>query len=1123
MKKILLFASALAGLFFAASCQQENLEPVAGGNTVTYTVQLPDAIGTKAIGTNVSSVRELIYEVYRIDENGEETRLYQMTEGMTDGSATVELELVNNQNFRVLFWAQVPETGIYNTDNLKAVELSTTLNANAENYAAFANQDVITYGENLVGRTIQLVRPVAQLNIATSAESLKLGEDVNGEHAQTTVSFGTTGVVVEGLSTVYNVAEGAGVAANDGATFTYEAKPVALSENTIKVNNVDYTYVSMNYVGFASKTGDNVKVSYTINTTNVGTITNTVENVPVKANYRTNIIGNLITSMSDYTVTLDNDWVTEGNSDEYNVKVVSVENAAALQDAIENALTDGTETNIKLEGDIDLNDLLAFTRATADPQALLIPAGKELILDLNGYSLTGSDETEASYALIKNRGNLTIVNSASGKSWIKLSAKNNNGWSRYSSVISAEPGSTTTVGSGVQIEHLGGTDMAYGIDVLTNGKGTSAIVVVDGATVKSPYRAIRQFLNGTEANNSLTIKSGSVIESTNGNKSIWMQDPNANANTGSLVVEEGAELYGNVYISATAGSTEWPVSASVAASALKNGSIVEISPKELVGYNVVLNDGVYVFEQSWSVNDDESEYTIYTAAGLKWVANEVNRVAQYAKNIFDGKKVLLANDIDLKGAEWIPIGDFANTSNQFTGIFDGQNHTVSNFVVDFNENKIDSKNRSSFGFFGNVNGTVKNLTVSGVTNDIKTPKFVGALIGRLNGGLVENCHVKNSTVEINNWTIGALVGQLNFGKISGCSVESTTIKGYGAVAAIAGVALDTGERTIENCSVKNCTIVQNGSFGGNFDKMFGAIVGALYSGTLTVNLNNCSVENTTIKDVLSTELCGFVSEGDKLVVDGAEILAPGLSYNKTKTTYAVSSAEGLVAMSNIAIKGGESVILTADIDLAGVEFNGLNAFNPESNNTFDGKGYTVSNWTYTGGSADMAFIKSWVGTIKNVTIQGASLKTAGRSAVLAANTYANIEDCHIVNSRIEDSYWACGVIAGLYNSGSIKDCSVDGCYVKSNGGVGGIVGVINESAGERMIDGCTVKNTTVYNTGVYGEAYSGALMAGMFNAGDATYKFKDCTLENNVKEGQYVGDLFYSAEGETVYVDDVQQ
>ena len=55
MKKLMLFASALAGLFLAASCQQENLEPVRS-NTVTITVEAPGAINTKAIadGTNIN-------------------------------------------------------------------------------------------------------------------------------------------------------------------------------------------------------------------------------------------------------------------------------------------------------------------------------------------------------------------------------------------------------------------------------------------------------------------------------------------------------------------------------------------------------------------------------------------------------------------------------------------------------------------------------------------------------------------------------------------------------------------------------------------------------------------------------------------------------------------------------------------------------------------------------------------------------------------------------------------------------------------------------------------------------------------------------------------------------------
>jgi hypothetical protein len=49
--------------FFAASCQQENLEPVASGNSVTYTIQIPDVLMTK---TSVpEKVDSLIYQVYR--------------------------------------------------------------------------------------------------------------------------------------------------------------------------------------------------------------------------------------------------------------------------------------------------------------------------------------------------------------------------------------------------------------------------------------------------------------------------------------------------------------------------------------------------------------------------------------------------------------------------------------------------------------------------------------------------------------------------------------------------------------------------------------------------------------------------------------------------------------------------------------------------------------------------------------------------------------------------------------------------------------------------------------------------------------------------------------------------
>ena len=117
MKKILFFASALAGLFLAASCQRESLEPEVSGNVVSYTIQVPGALSTKVIGENVSAVNELVYEVYRTeataadDYTQTETMLFQKTAVIEDGTATVDFELVNNQNFRVLFWAQCEGNG----------------------------------------------------------------------------------------------------------------------------------------------------------------------------------------------------------------------------------------------------------------------------------------------------------------------------------------------------------------------------------------------------------------------------------------------------------------------------------------------------------------------------------------------------------------------------------------------------------------------------------------------------------------------------------------------------------------------------------------------------------------------------------------------------------------------------------------------------------------------------------------------------------------------------------------------------------------------------------------------------------------------------------------------------
>ena len=250
-----------------------------------------------------------------------------------------------------------------------------------------------------------------------------------------------------------------------------------------------------------------------------------------------------------------------------------------------------------------------------------ITNAKKVTLDLNGKTITGTDNATGSFGLITNKGELTIT----GNGKITLEATEDRDWNAYSSVISNTVGGKLTVENGT-IEHLGGTDMAYGIDNLTNGKGTYAETVVNGGTVKSTYRAIRQFLNGVEADNILTVNGGTIEGA---NKSIWMQDPSAKANSGKLTVGAGASLKGDVYLSVTEGSTEWPVEVNVAVTALQDGYEVLTNGKEPECCALQIKDNAYVVS-SGEARIGENYYTkIQDAVN----AAEENDVVTIIKNV----------------------------------------------------------------------------------------------------------------------------------------------------------------------------------------------------------------------------------------------------------------------------------------------------------------------------------------------------------------------------------------------------------------------------------------------------------------------------------------------------------
>ena len=143
------------------------------------------------------------------------------------------------------------------------------------------------------------------------------------------------------------------------------------------------------------------------------------------------------------------------------------------------------------------------------------------------------------------------------------------------------------------------------------------------------------------------------------------------------------------------------------------------------------------------------ETEISTADQLKAVANNLS-----------GSYKLTA-DIDLGGEAWTPIG---NSDTPFTGTFDGNGHTVSNFTITADE----TYGKNSAGFFGYSNGgTIKNLRIANATITTSYSAYVGAVLGyQLSevAGRISSCVVASDVTLIAD---GAHCEQLKIGGIVG--------------------------------------------------------------------------------------------------------------------------------------------------------------------------------------------------------------------------------------------------------------------------------------------------------------------------------------------------------------------
>lgn len=390
--------------------------------TATFTIEVPGVPGTKAATSDDQEMvgdgraaDNLVFAVF--DETGAElpdlrqgdwvnqigdNRDVIKFDNSEQPKVTVTVKLVRGKEYSFVCWAQNEAATCYNFEDMKNIGISYA-DYNASNndlrdaFYAYAQTDG-KVKENF-SQSITLKRPFAQVNVGTTdfVEAKKAGLEIDNLYSTMTVKN-----VATSLETFTGKTSG-----EEAVTFTY-AHAVApdhdlrINKNKV-VNNPTvevadkYGWLAMNYLLVADGTdngqaSDLVEVSFEVREgENTVLASYDVPNVPVQRNYRTNIVGGLLTAEGTISLIIDpifngeyvvNVWdgysVSEPKKDaQGNYLVTKPEELAWFQ-------KNTPDANIYLVNDIDL---------AGHPWTPIAYFNGEKVLTFEGLLVTKAGET----------------------------------------------------------------------------------------------------------------------------------------------------------------------------------------------------------------------------------------------------------------------------------------------------------------------------------------------------------------------------------------------------------------------------------------------------------------------------------------------------------------------------------------------------------------------------------------------------------------------------------------------------------------------------------------------------------------------------------------------------------
>jgi len=793
-----------AAVLLTASCAKEDISSSIGGGEVemTFTVDLQNlgsrAIGDYGTGKEVNTLRVFVYDG--------ETHLPDLnrTEPIVVGNTTtVSLPLIKGMTYNIVFWAD--RDGYYTYDPAtKSISIDySDVTANEEWRDAFCKYvaaiDPAT--AKAEDRDIVLTRPFAQLNAVTS-DLDKIGKSG--------VTLSTSTVTLDTYSTL-NLATG-------------EVSGLTEDVTLVAGNILPNGHLSMNYL-LAPAEGYTTDIVLTIENNKNIDFGASYHYVPLKRNYRTNILGNLLTSETDFNVTIDpafgvpdiDEWekVADGvvlMNDTY--LITSLEGLKWFAKETDGVTRAGGNTfkgkTVQLGVDIDLENNPWIPIASNGVFEGVFDGCDHTIKNLK---VEVADKTPVGlFAHAKNVKNLKLEN-VDVRGHYKAGA---------------------VVGDGLcaKIENCHVKNAYIEITPLNEDDGNHAGGIVGYLSAETV--AYVKNCSVTDANIVAYRDCGGIAGTANGGSMSPVVENNSLKN-----VEVVANQLDPYYAEKDANA----------------GEVVGRNPKSI---DLTSNSCDNVHADVLKKNT-EGHIEISNIAGISFFAELVD-----AGNTFAGETIKLENDIDVSAENWNPIGDNRTDDAAFSGIFDGQGHTINGAHIsgDFCWNGDVYGSKEGWGLFSVLDGaTVKNLKIDEAVFGSYTV-ISGSVAGYAQDTTFENIDISNSKIAGYNWYTGGVVGWASGNcTFKGINLDNTVEVGslwdsHGQNAGgIAGGVSETSNITIEDCNIA-CVLDVINDVTSNYKwyiyRVSGMIIGntntteVKYNEVVTATATNVTCKNVTV-------------------------------------------------------------------------------------------------------------------------------------------------------------------------------------------------------------------------------------------------------------------------------------